>query len=69
MNQVINKIDPCEINGEGVLVPSSDKIRETSNRYARNRYYEQESRYDTTVTDFEAGVQWLLGYMAGRNDH
>ena len=56
----------CAIFDVSGSLPSCDKIRETSNRYARNRYYEQENPYDTTVSDFEAGVKWLLGYMAGQ---
>ena len=44
------------------LKPKSEMysvLRAKSNLYAYSRYYSQESRYDITVTDFEAGAWWM----------
>lgn len=60
----VKKLNKPAVSGS---LPSDDIIREFSNKYAYNRYYEQENPFDTTVTDFEAGIKWLIGYIKGND--
>lgn len=49
------------------LLPSENEINNKAVEFANKRYYKESSPHDTTINDFKAGVQWLLGYMAGND--
>ena len=48
-------------------LPSENQINNKAIEFSNKRYYKENNPHDTTINDFKAGVQWLLGYMAGND--